>query len=202
MCLNLLKAVASIFNNDGPGNWDLPFVSVRLFQRLLRCISYTLPLHGKRVLTEQLLDVLIVFAKSNCSVEFLHCDVGEHLWLKMLPPRELLQCRLEFNKNSSDVWTMEQWWSIYARGIELVNIIYDKHKKCFLQDALQFVGIHEVYLVDSLLLGKQSLEPAAMQLIKAAISLVASLTEHHKEWAQDHSSSLFNIMVCKKMQQN
>ncbi|XP_034478000.1 nucleoporin NUP188 homolog isoform X1 [Drosophila innubila] len=195
LCLNLLKAVASIFNNDGPGNWDLPFVSVRLFQRLLRCISYTLPLHGKRVLTEQLLDVLIVFAKSNCSVEFLHCDVGEHLWLKMLPPRELLQCRLEFNnKNSSDVWTMEQWWSIYARGIELVNIIYDKHKKCFLQDALQFVGIHEVYLVDSLLLGKQSLEPAAMQLIKAAISLVASLTEHHKEWAQDHCSSLFNIM--------
>lgn len=194
LCLNLLKAVASIFNNDGPGNWDLPFVSVRLFQRLLRCISYTLPLHGKRVLTEQLLDVLIVFAKSNCSVEFLHCDVGEHLWLKMLPPRELLQCKLEFNKNPSDVWTMEQWWPIYARGIELVNIIYDKHKKCFLQDALQFVGIHEVYLVDSLLLGKQSLEPAAMQLIKATISLVASLTEHHKEWAQDHSSSLFNIM--------
>ncbi|KAM8711470.1 hypothetical protein ACLKA7_000590 [Drosophila subpalustris] len=195
LCLNLLKAVASIFHNDGPGNWDLPFVSVRLFQRLLRCISYTLPLHGKRVLTQQLLDVLIVFAKSNCSVEFLHCDVGEHLWLKLLPPRELLQGRLEFNpKNGSDVWTMEQWWSIYARGIELVNIIYDKHKKCFLQEALQFVGIHEVYLVDSLLLGKQSLEPAAMQLIRAAICLVASLTEHHKEWAQDHATSLFNIM--------
>ncbi|XP_034111624.1 nucleoporin Nup188 [Drosophila albomicans] len=194
LCLNLLKAVATIFNNDGPGNWDLPFVSVRLFQRLLRCVSYTLPLHRKRVLTVQLLDVLIVFAKSNCSVEFLHCDVGEHLWLKMLPPRELLQTRYEFNKATNDMWTMEEWWPIYARGIELVDIIFDKHKKCFLQDALQFVGIHEVYLVDSLLLGKQSLEPAAMQLIKASISLVASLTEHHKEWAQEHSASLFNIM--------
>ncbi|KAH8407678.1 hypothetical protein KR222_010528, partial [Zaprionus bogoriensis] len=194
LCFNLLKAVATIFNNDGPGNWDLPFVSVRLFQRLLRCISYTLPLHRKQVLSVQLLDVLIVFAKSNCSVEFLHCDVGEHLWLKLLPPRELLQSRYEFGKPTTDVWTMEQWWPIYARGIELVNIIYDKHKKCFLPEALQFVGIHEVYLVDSLLLGKQSLEPAAMQLIKAAISLVASLTEHHKEWAQEHSSSLMNIM--------
>lgn len=201
LCFNLLKAVATIFNNDGPGNWDLPFVSVRLFQRLLRCISYTLPLQRKQMLSVQLLDVLIVFAKSNCSVEFLHCDLGEHLWLKLLPPRELLQARYEFGKASKDVWTMEQWWPIYARGIELVNIIYDKHKKCFLAEALQFVGIHEVYLVDSLLLGKQSLEPAAMQLIKAAISLVASLTEHHKEWAQEHSSSLMNIMVSRRKQQ-
>ncbi|XP_064547907.1 nucleoporin Nup188 [Drosophila montana] len=194
LCLNLLKAAATIFNTDGPGNWDLPFVSVRLFQRLLHCVSYTLPMHSKQLLSVQLLDVLIVFAKSNCSSEFLHCDVGEHLWLKLLPPRELLQSKYEFNKATSDVWTMEQWWPIYARGIELVNIIYDKHKKCFLQEAIQFVGIHEVYLVDSLLLGKQSLEPAAMQLIKSAISLVASLTEHHKEWAQEHCSSLFNIM--------
>ncbi|EDW02316.1 nucleoporin Nup188 [Drosophila grimshawi] len=194
LCLNLLKAVATIFNNEGPVNWDLPFVSVRLFQRLLHCVSYTLPMHSKQVLSVQLLDVLIVFAKSNCSSEFLHCDVGEYLWLKLLPPRELLQSRYEFNKASSDVWTIEQWWPIYSRGIELVNIIYDKHKKCFLPQALQFVGIHEVYLVDSLLLGKQSLEPEAMQLIKAAISLIASLTEHHKEWAEDHSSSLFNIM--------
>ncbi|XP_023179391.2 nucleoporin NUP188 homolog isoform X2 [Drosophila hydei] len=195
LCLNLLKAVATIFNSDGPGNWDLPFVSVRLFQRLLHCVSYTLPIHNKRTLSIQLLDVLIVFAKSNCSSEFLHCDVGEHLWLKLLPPRELLHFKYEFNKPATnDVWTMEQWWPIYSRGIELVNIIYDKHKKCFLHDVIQFVGIHEVYLVDSLLLGKQSLEPAAMQLIKAAISLVASLTEDHKEWAQEHCSAMLNIM--------
>lgn len=202
LCLNLLKAAATIFNTDGPGNWDLPFVSVRLFQRLLHCVSYTLPMHSKQLLSVQLLDVLIVFAKSNCSSEFLHCDVGEHLWLKLLPPRELLQSKYEFNKPTSDVWTMEQWWPIYARGIELVNIIYDKHKKCFLQEAIQFVGIHEVYLVDSLLLGKQSLEPAAMQLIKSAISLVASLTEHHKEWAQEHCSSLFNIMASRTHRTN
>ncbi|ALC41498.1 CG8771 [Drosophila busckii] len=194
LCLNLLKAVATTFHQEGPGNWDLPFVSVRLFQRLLRCVSYTLPLHSKQVLSVQLLDVLIVFAKSNCSVEFLHCDVGEHLWLKLLPPREFLQSKYEFNKQNTAVWSIEQWWPIYARGIELVSIIYDKHRKCFLEETLQFVGIHEVYLVDSLLLGKQSLEPAAMQLIKATIQLVASLAEQHKDWAQEHSSSLFNIM--------
>ncbi|XP_020805779.1 nucleoporin NUP188 homolog [Drosophila serrata] len=197
LCLNLLKAVATIFHNDGPGNWDLPFVSVRLFQRLLRCISHTLPLYSKQVLSVQLLDVLIVFAKGHCSVEFLHCDVGESLWLNLLPPRELLQSKMEFSKPSpadADRWTVEQWWPVYARGIELVTIILEKHKKCFLHEALQFVGIHEVYLVDALLLSKQSLEPAAMQLIKAAISLVSCLTEHHKEWQEEYDSSVGNIM--------
>ncbi|XP_017866977.1 PREDICTED: nucleoporin NUP188 homolog isoform X1 [Drosophila arizonae] len=195
LCLNLLKTVATIFTMDGPGNWDLPFLSVRLFQRLLHSVSQTLPVHNKRTLSIQLLDVLIVFAKSNCSTEFLYCDMGEHLWLKLLPPRELLHAKLSFKKSTKDnVWTMEQWWPIYSRGIELVNIIYDKHKKCFLQEVIQFVGIHEVYLVDSLLLGKQSLEPAAMKLIKAAISLVASLTNDHKEWAQENCSSMLNIM--------
>jgi len=198
LCLNLLKAVATIFHNDGPGNWDLPFVSVRLFQRLVRCVSKTLPLFSKQVLSVQLLDVLIVFAKGHCSVEFLHCDVGEHLWLKLLPPRELLQSKYEFTKPAAgDVerWTVEQWWPVYARGIELVTIIYEKHKRCFLQEAFQFVGIHAVFLEDALLLSKQSLEPAAMQLIKAAVTLVASLTEHHKEWKQDNDISLANIMV-------
>lgn len=198
LCLNLLKTVATIFDMDGPGNWDLPFVSVRLFQRLLHCVSQTLPVHNKRTLSIQLLDVLIVFAKSNCSTEFLHCDVGEHLWLKLLPPRELLHTKLPFKESTKgNVWTMEQWWPIYSRGIELVNIIYDKHKKCFLPEVIQFVGIHEVYLVDSLLLAKQSLEPAAMKLIKAAISLVASLTNDHKEWAQENCSSMLNIMVSR-----
>ncbi|SPP74611.1 nucleoporin NUP188 homolog [Drosophila guanche] len=196
LCLNLLKTVATTFHSEGPGNWDLPFVSVRLFQRLLRCIGHTLPLHNKHVLTVHLLDVLIVFAKSHCSVEFLHCDIGEYLWLSLKPPRELVQAKYEFNKPTADAesWTPEHWWPVYARGIELVNIIYDKHKACFLKTALQFVGIHEVYLVDAMLLSKQSLEPAAMQLIKATVSLVASLTEHHKEWAQEHKTSLMNIM--------
>ncbi|XP_017054002.1 nucleoporin Nup188 [Drosophila ficusphila] len=196
LCLNLLKAVATIFHNDGPGNWDLPFVSVRLFQRLVRCVSRTLPLYSKQVLSVQLLDVLIVFAKGHCSVEFLHCDVGEHLWLNLLPPRELLQSKFEFSKPAAvdaERWTVEKWWPVYARGIEFVTIIYEKHKKCFLQEAFQFVGIHAVYLEDALLLSKQSLEPAAMQLIKAAVTLVASLTEHHKEWRQDNEKLLANI---------
>nr|NP_001246283.1 nucleoporin 188kDa, isoform C [Drosophila melanogaster]A0A0B4K859.1 RecName: Full=Nucleoporin Nup188; AltName: Full=Nucleoporin 188kDa [Drosophila melanogaster]AFH08037.1 nucleoporin 188kDa, isoform C [Drosophila melanogaster] len=197
LCLNLLKAVATIFHNDGPGNWDLPFVSVRLFQRLVRCVSRTLPLFSKQVLSVQLLDVLIVFAKGHCSVEFLHCDVGEYLWLKLLPPRELLQSKHEFTKTTAadaEGWTVEQWWPVYARGIELVTIIYEKHKKCFLEDAFQFVGIHAVFLEDALLLSKQSLEPSAMYLIKAAVNLVASLTEHHKEWKQDSDLSLANLM--------
>ncbi|KAH8401738.1 hypothetical protein KR009_007585, partial [Drosophila setifemur] len=196
LCLNLLKAVATIFHNDGPGNWDLPFVSVRLFQRLLLCISHTLPLVSKQVLSVQLLDVLIVFAKSHCSVEFLHCDVGEYLWLNLRPPRELLHSQYEFSKPAAGAehWTVELWWPVYARGIEFVTVIYEKHKQCFLKETFQFVGIHEVFLVDALHLSRQSLEPAAMQLIKAAITFVASVAEHSKDWQQDHDTSLVNIM--------
>ncbi|EDV37352.1 uncharacterized protein Dana_GF11461 [Drosophila ananassae] len=197
LCLNLLKAVATIFHNDGPGNWDLPFVSVRLFPRILRCISYTLPLASKQLLSVQLLDVLIVFAKSHCSVEFLHCDIGEYLWLQLKPPRELLNCPLEFSKpaaSEAQHWTAEMWWPIYARGIEFITIIYEKHRKCFLNQTLQFVGIHEEYLVDALQLSKKTLEPAAMQLIKATVTFASCLSEDQKDWQQYDEKSLHNIM--------
>ncbi|KAH8292589.1 hypothetical protein KR018_009705, partial [Drosophila ironensis] len=198
LCLNLLKAVATIFHNDGPGNWDLPFVSVRLFQRLLCCVSQTLPLVSKQHLSVQLLDVLIVFAKSHCSVEFLHCDIGSYLWLRLKPPKELIMSRLDFSKpvaSTKQRWTAEQWWPVYARGVEFVTIIYEKHRQCFLKPTIQFVGIHEKTLMDVLQLSQQSLEPAAMQMIKAVITFVASLSEDHKYWQQEHKSSLQSIML-------
>ncbi|XP_067632280.1 nucleoporin Nup188 [Eurosta solidaginis] len=197
LSFNLLKTVASIFHECGPSNWDLPFIVNKVFQRLLSCASSILQLQSKQNLTVELLDVLIVFAKGNCSVEFLHCDVGDYLWLKLLPPKDLLQnnfAALGQTKLEENSWTVQKWWPVYTRGITLVTILLEKHKHHFIKNALQFVGIHEEYLVDSLLLAKQTLEPLAMELIKSAVTFVSNLVEFESLWRLEHSQSLFNVM--------
>lgn len=195
LCLNLLKTIAAIFHNEGGfGNWDLPFITNKVFQRLLSCTGSIMQLHNKQQLSVELLDVLIVFAKGNCSSEFLHCDVGDYLWLKLLPPKELLEANYSLQPKESD-WTVQKWWPIYARGIELVTILFQKHTYHFLKETLQFVGIHEEYLVDSLLLSKQSLEPSAMRLIKSCITFLSNLVKFEKQWRLEHAQSLFNLMV-------
>ncbi|KNC21791.1 hypothetical protein FF38_03233 [Lucilia cuprina] len=199
LCLNLLKTVAGIFHKDGFGNWDFPFISNKVFQRLLSCTGAILQLNSKQQLSVELLDVLIVFAKGNCSSEFLHCDVGDYLWLKLLPPKDLLEANYALQQPKDSEWTVQKWWPIYARGIELVCILFQKHSYHFLKEALQFVGIHEEYLVDSLLLSKQSLEPAAMQLIKSTVTLLVNLVQFEKQWRLEHSQSLFNLMRSVQM---
>uniref|UniRef100_A0A1B0GBY2 Nucleoporin NUP188 n=1 Tax=Glossina morsitans morsitans TaxID=37546 RepID=A0A1B0GBY2_GLOMM len=201
LCLNLLKTVATIFHNDGVSNWVLPFLSNKLFQRLLACTSSIVQVHKNQKLTVELLDVLLMFAKGNCSAEFLHCDVGEYLWLKLLPPKELIQTTFtcSLSPDQAEVWSVHKWWPIYARGIELVTLLLQKHSHYFLKEVLQFVGIHEEYLVDSLLLGNQSLEPIAMDLIKCAITLVATLVKFEKQWRLEHSQSLFSLMHAAQM---
>ncbi|XP_053962764.1 nucleoporin Nup188 [Anastrepha ludens] len=197
LSFNLLKTVAGIFHESGPGNWDTPFIVNKVFQRLLSCASSILHLYRKQNLTVELLDVLIVFAKGNCSAEFLHCDVGDYLWLKLLPPKDLLQTNFAVigqTKTDDNSWTVQKWWPVYTRGITLVTILFEKHKHYFVKQALQFVGIHEEYLVDSLLLAKQTLEPLAMELIKSAITLVSNLVEFETMWRLEHSQSLFNML--------
>ncbi|XP_055853683.1 nucleoporin Nup188 [Episyrphus balteatus] len=199
LSLNLLKTIATIFHNDGPGNWDLPFIANKVFNRLLSCTGWILQLSSKQKLSVELLDVLIVFAKGNCSQEFLYCDVGDYLWLKLLPPKELLQATYAMKQPRENDWAVQKWWPIYSRGIELVTILFQKHGYQFLKNVLTFVGIHEEYLMDSLLLGKQSLEPSAMVLIKNSVLLVAKLVDYEKEWRLEHSHSLFNLMRCVQM---
>lgn len=92
-------------------------------------------------------------------------------------------------------WTVQKWWPIYARGIELITILLQEHSCYFLKDILQFVGIHEEYLIDSLLLCKQSLEPLAINLMRCTITFLANLVEYEKCWRLEHSQSLFSLMV-------
>lgn len=200
LCMNLLKTVASIHYRESPSNWNLPFTTNKVFQRLMSCTSIILQMYDKQELTIELLDVLIIFAKSNFNSEFLHCDVAEYLWLKLLPPKELFQMDYSNGRKgitNTNTWTVQKWWPVYARGIELITVLLRVHSYYFLKDILQFVGIHNEYLTDSLLLCKQSLEPLAVNLIRCTLTLLANLVEYEKSWRLEHSQSLFNLMVCK-----
>lgn len=195
LSLNLLKTVAVVFQSDGPQNWDKPFIHNKVFSRLLSCSSWILQLFSKHKLTVELLDVLIVFAKGTCCSEFLHCDIGDYLWLKLLPPKALIEASYGMQIDSDKSWTVGKWWPIYQKGIEFISILFEKNGYAFLKDLLTFVGIHEQFLVDSLLLGKQSLEPNAMLLVKTTVHLIAKIVKYEKEWRMEHSQSLFSLMV-------
>lgn len=195
LSLSLLKNTSVIFSREGPANWDAPLKAAKIFPRLLACTSMVLQNSRKHKLSVELLDVLIVFAKSNCSDEFLYCDIGDYLWLKLLPPKELVQVSYVLQPAKENAWTCQNWWPIYSRGIDLVTTLFRKHHYRLLKEVLIFVGVHEEYLVDSILLAKQSLEPNAMILVKNAALLASELVAYEKEWRLEHSQSMFNLVV-------
>lgn len=85
------------------------------------------------------------------------------------------------------------------KGIELVTVLLEKHKHLFFKDAMFFVGIHEEFLLDALLLAKQSLESNAIKLIKITLNFVCELVNYEKEWRMEHSQSMINVIVSKNL---
>lgn len=81
------------------------------------------------------------------------------------------------------------------KGIELVTVLLETHKHLFFKDAMFFVGIHEEFLLDCLLLAKQSLEENAVKLIKITLKLVCELVNYEKEWRIEHNQSMMNVIV-------
>lgn len=92
-------------------------------------------------------------------------------------------------------WQSQDWWLIYLKGIKLVTILLEVHGHFFKQEAVFFVGVHEEFLMDSLILVKQSLEPNAIDLIKSTLSFVSELVKYQQFWRLEHQQSLANIMV-------
>lgn len=76
-----------------------------------------------------------------------------------------------------------------------MRVLLAQHKYRFLKDALFFAGIHEEFLIDSLLLAKQSMETKAVALIKGTLELLVELVNYEKEWRLEHGQSLINLMV-------
>ncbi|XP_041771504.1 nucleoporin Nup188-like isoform X1 [Anopheles merus] len=204
LAINLLKQLTISFDQPEAGSataqasarWVSWLVKGKLFQRLLSITGTVLPEYGRRKLVTELLNLLILLAESRCSEELLYSDVGDYLWLKLLPPKELLQRPYVMANETQQQWQTQDWWPIYSKGIHLVRALLSKHGYRFLRDAIFFVGIHEEYLMDSLMLAKQSLEPSAFVLILETLQLLCTMVPFEKEWRLEHSQSLLNLMRC------
>ncbi|XP_058120378.1 nucleoporin Nup188 [Anopheles ziemanni] len=207
LAINLLKQL--IISLDHPDvdrpqsissrGWVGWLVRGKLFQRLLSITGTVLPEYDRRKLAMELLNLLNLLAESGCSEELLFSDVGDYLWLKLLPPKELLQRPFVSANETHQQWQTQDWWPIYSKGIELVRLLLAKHGYRFLRDAIFFVGIHEEYLMDSLMLAKQSLEPNAVVLIRETLTLLCTMMQYDKEWRLEHSQSMLNLMRCTQI---
>lgn len=151
-----------------------------------------------------MLDALNTFATESYADHLLHCEFSDYLWLKLLPPKELLQTSVAVevptpgNVESTAIsthWTAQDWWPIYRRGIQLVHAMLLQNKHLFSKEAITFVGVHEEFLMDSILLAKHSLNESAMDLIRSTLELVNELILYEKQWRLDHQQSLINLMV-------
>lgn len=212
--LNLMKKLVMIQNSNSlEGNWIHWFNHHKVFNRLLSFTSAICQDRSKRLITAESLDLLVLFAKGPYSKELIHCDLGDYLWMKLIPPKELLERSFTDNKVSSnlislinfyndicsqtskDNWTPQEWWIIYEKGIQLVKLLLERHSHLFIKDALFFVGIHEEYLTDCIMLAKTSLEPNAIKLIKATQELLCEVVAFDNFWRVDYFQSIMSLMV-------
>lgn len=240
--LNLLKQIAASLatHEQLAAHWTSELIANRILNRLLSCLNAALPVYRFRRIVAEILDVLIYLAQGACSAELLHSDIVNYLWMRLLPPKEMLQIfgaptatsnghhngaersalglsgvgttsgsggamaagggggsggGAVGEQSASAGWQTNDWWPIYARGIQLVTVLLQQHGHIFLKDALMFVGVHEEYMIDAVLLAKHTMDADAVRLIKTALLLVCELVQYEKQWRLEHASSMINLMV-------
>lgn len=205
LCLNVFKVILKDCKNYI--NYKLIEQKLqydRVFNRILSCLNAILPMHHARKLSTDLLDMLVVFANGQFSSQLLYCDIDYYLWMKLLPPKELMQTSYAVPVTptgnptavgSSITWQPHKWWPIYSLGIRLVHTLLRCHGHSFAKEAIAFVGVHEKFLMDSMLLSKHALNEAPLRLIKNALELVCDLVPYEKQWRLEHQQSMINLMV-------
>lgn len=201
LSLNIFKTIKIIcFKHPISTRVEELVQTERVFNRMLSCLNITLPLHCARKISTEILDTLISFANSPISMQLLYCDLDYYLWTKLLPPKELLQVSYTMSVSSnlsaaSISWQSQEWWPIYSLGVQFVQNLLQNHGHFFAKDAITFVGIHEEFLMDSLLLSKHALADIPMRLIRNVLDFVGELVLFEKQWRLEHQQSLINLMV-------
>lgn len=197
LALNLLRKLLLINNEARFFDWEPVSMGHKILYRFLGTLSKITQQHADRKVTLEILDVLTIIPRTLETNDFLYCDVGDYLWLKLLPPKSLLKDPFKKSKQklTEPDWTIQEWWPIYEKGIELVTVLLHKHGCLFVQQAITFLGIHEEYLMDSMNLVRESLEPRAMELIKKTVGLICECAKYRKTWQLEHSQSICNLMV-------
>lgn len=197
LALQLLQKLLMINSEDRFFDWESVSVGPKILFRFLGCLQRIGSNYEDRKVTLALLEVLTSIARTIDTNEFLFCDLGDYLWLKLLPPKALLKDPFQKKAMKTNVndWTIHEWWPIYDQGIELVTLLLQKHRSLFVDQAISFLGIHEEYLMDSMYLVRESLEPRAMSLIKRTVGLIGECTRYRKTWQMVHPQSISNLMV-------
>lgn len=190
MALNTLKSILNNFEGNQSSILDY-LQANQIFRRILSCLHATLPVHSARKLSVEMLDMLNVLSLSPVySQQLLHCELGDYLWLKLLPPKELAS-----TDTNTASWQANEYWPIYRRGIQLVCNMVRQHGLLFASEAIKFVGVHEVLLMDSVLLAKNALDSTSLELTESALELVNELIKYEKQWRLEHQQSMINLMV-------
>lgn len=196
LALNVLRKLLLINAEKRFFDWHSISTGFKILYRILSALKKIIQNYEYRKVTTEFLDLLNLLTKATKSDEFLFCDISEYLWLKLLPPKSLLQNPFTGSAEKKG-WTIKEWWPIYSKGIELVTSLLRRYEQSFVKEAISFVGIHEEYIMDSIFLVKESLEPSAMKLIKNALELINETAKYHKQWQLDHPQSLVTLMVCQ-----
>lgn len=71
--------------------WSYWFSYYKIFNRIVSFTSNICQDYDKRLITAEILDLLVLFAKGFHSKEVINCDLGDYLWLKLVPPKELIE---------------------------------------------------------------------------------------------------------------
>ncbi|KAJ6644260.1 Nucleoporin Nup188 [Pseudolycoriella hygida] len=196
LAINLLKKITMNFMQDEITEITKHLNASKVFYRIFSCLNVMLPLYRFRRIVVELFEFLIIFAESNCSQQLLHCEIANNLWLRLLPPKELLQ----FSNTGAieGQWTASDWLPVYTRGINFVMIMLQKHGHWFRKDAILFVSIHEEFLIESILriTKEQALDNQDINLIKSTMELVCELLNFEEDWNLEHAQSKRNLRRC------
>uniref|UniRef100_A0A1B0DHP3 Nucleoporin NUP188 n=1 Tax=Phlebotomus papatasi TaxID=29031 RepID=A0A1B0DHP3_PHLPP len=193
LAMHLLRNILMILEKNQINVWHGWLESYKMANRLLSAVNGIFHSHEHRKITTELLNLLVILAKTLRPDYLLHCDVVYYLWLNLLPPRELNQSLQSVQTTGK--WHTQDWLPIYTRGVELVAVLLQRNTHIFFRDAINFVGVHEEFLIASIMLAKESLEANALALIKTVLDLVYEMAKYHRLWRLEHPQSMMNIMV-------
>lgn len=77
----------------------------------------------------------------------------------------------------------------------MVHNLLQRHGHLFTKEAIAFAGVHEEFLMDSMLLSKHALNETPIRLIKNALEFISELIPYEKQWRLEHQQSMINLMV-------
>jgi nuclear pore complex protein Nup188 len=92
LAITLLKKLLLLnANEEISSSWSHWFNHHKIFNRLISVTSLICQDFKRREITAEFLDLLVLFAKGSHSKELIYCDIGDYLWMKLLPPKDLVE---------------------------------------------------------------------------------------------------------------